>query len=287
MSDSAPDGEEPASDGMTKHLTGNALGAGLALVVLPSVALYFGLERFSLHATEGLPVMAVFGIMILFGSLALVATLFRRLGLANRGQALALPEGSIRATIALSLIVLFAIIAIMLYRSSAEPYMAKGLTFGERKALIEQGANRVIVVMEEACANKAVAAAMASGGAASASSGTPSEQASDSDAAAGVAAPSCLEKDQRFTVALRAPASPEASDLAKQLLILVGTLMTSVTSFYFAGRGAETAKPDTPDKDEQAAKAAKAQANTRKDIPGEQAKEPDDIPIARYEPLPD
>ena len=269
MSNSASEGEGQTADGMTRHLTGNALGAGLALVVLPSVALYFGIDRFSLHATEGLPVMAVFGIMILFGSLALVATLFKRLDLANPGQALALPEGSIRATIALSLIVLFAIISIMLYRSTAEPFMAKGLTFGERKALIEQGAARVIVVMEEACSKQP--AAMTAGGAASATSESQVDQPAQTNSSAAsptVTSPTCPEKNQRFTVVLRAPASPEASDLAKQLLILVGTLMTSVTSFYFAGRAAEVAKP------------------AKKDEPaGDRNKQQDPIPVVDHDSL--
>ena len=36
----------------------------------------------------------------------------------------------------------------------------------------------------------------------------------------------------------------ESVDLAKQLLILIGTLMTSVTSFYFASRTTETRQKD-------------------------------------------
>ena len=43
-------------------------GAGLVLVLLPCVALYFGLPRINALPLAGLPVLAVFGIMVLFGA---------------------------------------------------------------------------------------------------------------------------------------------------------------------------------------------------------------------------
>ena len=63
----------------------------------------------------------------------------------------------------------------------------------------------------------------------------------------------CAEADRRYAVVLRAALPADAVDLAKQLLVLVGTLMTSVTSYYFATRaGAESDKsghtnPAAPD----------------------------------------
>jgi len=48
-----------------------------------------------------------------------------------------------------------------------------------------------------------------------------------------------------YTVHLRQQPGTEATDLAKQLLILIGTLMTSVTSFYFASRTTEAAVKST------------------------------------------
>src|SRR5262249_19221235 len=92
---------------------GGAIGAGLVLVVLPCVAIRAGAGRMGGIPLVGLPILAIFGIMILFGALALVATLFARLNLSDPRQALGLPKGSIRAAIALALVVLFAIIAIM------------------------------------------------------------------------------------------------------------------------------------------------------------------------------
>jgi hypothetical protein len=238
MDDKTPPGfAQPGSraDGFSK-LTGDAFGAGVALVVVPCVALFLGVDRLAANATLGLPVLAIFGIMILFGALALVATLFQRLNLANPNQALALPEGSIRAAIALSLIVLFAIISIMLYRSMSEPYVVKGLTLVERKALIDKASDRMMASIEEPCPKAA-----------------------------------CVPEDQRFTLHLRPPPAQESTDLAKQLLILVGTLMTSVTSFYFATRGAASLQAQTPPpqaQDKPAPAAATADAGTQDNAEG-------------------
>lgn len=225
MNENPTPATSPAAAGVNglSKLTGDAFGAGIALVVAPGVALFFGVDRFASQATMGLPVLAIFGIMMLFGALSLVATLFQRLNLTDPQQALALPAGSIRAAIALSLIVLFAIISIMLYRSMSEPYKVKGLSLSERKALVDKAAERIMASIEEPCA---VAPAATASGA--------------QDAQADPAA-ACAAEDQRFTVHLRPPAAQESTDLAKQLLILVGTLMTSVTSFYFAARNAGSA----------------------------------------------
>ena len=218
---------------------GDAIGAGLALVVLPCAALYFGMKKFADNMTVGLPVLAIFGIMILFGSLALVATLYRRLKLADRRQALALPEGSIRAAIALSLIVLFAILSIMLYRTMVDPYQIPRLTLEERKALLDKAADRLVSVVEE-CAVGSATMALRAQAAASAASAASAGGASD----ATEVTQQCAERDRRYTVHLRPPPAQDSTDFAKQLLILIGTLMTSVTSFYFASRGAAPPKPE-------------------------------------------
>jgi hypothetical protein len=221
--DAAP---SPTLSAGFKNVTGDAFGLGLALVVLPSLALYFGVERFAPSATISLPLTAIFGIMILFGALALVGTLYARLNLADPGQALGLPAGSMRAFMALSLIVLFAIISIMVYRSMMEPFRVTGLTLAEREAMVLKIGDRMIGIVEEGCLARPAAAA--------------------SGASPGLTA--CPDPDRRFTLVLRPPPDPASTDLAKQLLILVGTLMTSVTSFYFAARGtaAPTGAPPPP-----------------------------------------
>ena len=124
--------------------------------VLLFLMLKAGLE--SPDPTIKLPILVITGVMALFATLALVAVTFSVAGLSDETQALGLPEGSVRAAIALSLIVIFAITSIYLYTSLKDT----------------------------------------------------------------------------------APTSPNV-DLAKQVFAVVGTLMTSVASFYFASRATTSA----------------------------------------------
>ena len=183
-----------------KRRFGGAVGAGTVLVCLPTFAMYFGISKFDSAPAVGLPMLAIFGIMILLGALVLTSTLFARLGLDDRTQALALPEGSIRAVIALSLIVLFAIISIMLFQAISKPLEIAGLTEAEKLEFVKERPNDVVAVIPSC------------------------------DAGVGVS------RVCSYTVFVQLPPGRESTDLAKQLLILIGTLMTSVTSFYFASR---------------------------------------------------
>lgn len=204
--------EDPGKE-KAEELLGGAVGAGLVLVAIPTLVLVYVINEADKLPSVGLPILAIFGIMILFGSIALVSTLFARLKLSDPSQALALPEGSIRAAIALALIVLFAIISVMLYQSSSKPEVIKvtALKEAEMSSMIQNPANRVAAVVPESC----------------------------------IPSPASEEcKDKRFTVHVRLAPAQESTDLAKQLLILIGTLMTSVTSFYFASRAAELKRND-------------------------------------------
>lgn len=202
-----------------KHSTSGAFGAGLVLIVLPCIALYFGIGAMGKTPAIGLPILAIFGIMILFGALALVSTLFARLSLSDPSQALALPEGSVRAAIALALIVLFAIISIMLYQSISKPYIVRGLDDEQVSQLVKDPMNHVIAVVPGCATDQAGA--------------TP-------------ALSECPANQRRYAVHVLHSQGRESTDLAKQLLILIGTLMTSVTSFYFAARANEPKRDDHP-----------------------------------------
>ena len=238
---------------------GGAVGAGFALIVLPCVALYLVVQLSSDLFTMTLPILAIFGIMILFGTVAIVSTLFSRLNLSDTKQPLALPEGSIRAVIALSLIVLFAIISIMLYQSDSKPYVIHDVSNQTITEIMKIPSNHVVAVQPESCAKPANSSQpKASEGKTPMSSG--SVEAKPNDDARGASAIKtdsgsnntsnskeiCGPLDQRFAVHIRLSQAQESIDLAKQLLILIGTLMTSVTSFYFASRTVEAIQKDKP-----------------------------------------
>jgi hypothetical protein len=68
------------------------------------------------------PLMLVFGVMALISVLALASALLDNLGLSSKSEALGLPKGSVRALIALSLIIIFAIMLVyMQMQLSASP----------------------------------------------------------------------------------------------------------------------------------------------------------------------
>ena len=136
-----------------------------------------------------LPVLVITGVMALFATLALVGVTFSVAGLADKTQALGLPEGSVRAAIAFSLVVIFSIVAIYFYSSAKD----------------------TAIVLSKVATDTANGTANAT--------------------AAGAANVSAA-------VANANAAAATANDFAKTILAVVGTLMTAVTSFYFATRGA-------------------------------------------------
>ena len=258
------DRSQKPRDLFSKVFGSSGLGVGFVLVFLPVAVLMLGLGLgfFDQMRLVGLPMLAIFGIIILFGTLALVAMLFQSLGLTNRDEPLALPQGSIRAAIALSLIVLFAIISIMLFQSMlGSSYVLQGMTKAQRDEMVTKAPDRVVEAVPAPCAASVPQGSM------------------------------CSDADVRFDLRMQGATPPAAaSDLAKQLLVLVGTLMTAVTSFYFAGRGGtdfvrkdETGEPKKTDSASTAAQSVR-DAETHIDgcdVPITEATADADLPAAR------
>lgn len=221
-------------------LVGGAAGVGTVLVLIPLLAVIYRMVEMDGSKAIGLPILAILGIMILLGTLALVALLFQRLDLADRTQPLGLPQGSMRAVIALSLIVLFAIISITLYRTTAKgagSYQLAGLTIEDRNALVVRSGDRVQEISFDQCLGQANT---------SPSAGQEQKPGvADGTAAFEQQERLCAQDQRRYKVQIRVTPTPESTDLAKQLLVLIGTLMTSVTSFYFAARSKQEERPDT------------------------------------------
>ncbi len=209
---------EVVAAGNTRY--GGAVGPGLVLVFLPSAALFFGLHWLDDRPGTGLAVVVVFGIMVLVGVLALTSTLFSRLGLARRSQPLGLPPGSVRATIALALILLFAIIAISLQHLPVAVQELTGLDATTRDALLKDTTRQVLAQLTEPC------------------TGPPNLLATKDWTPPPLP---CTASDLRYTLRVQTAPSAATLDLSKQLLVLIGNLMTMAVSFYFAGRTADKA----------------------------------------------
>jgi hypothetical protein len=174
-----------------------------------------------------LPLLAIGGIILLMLMLTFVAMIFSMLGLANDQHAMGLPEGSIRAVIALSLIVLFAILSVFLFHNistSGTINTVASLSDADRLQFIKDhpAARDLQSVVARDSAGQPVVARDPGGQTLKNADGSPK---------------------YLYDVSYRSTNSA-SEDFAKQLLVLLGTLMTAVTSFYL-GAGTVTSAVKT------------------------------------------
>jgi hypothetical protein len=176
-----------------------AAGAVVLSVLLAVGFYYFGKSLSVLNVSKeiGLPILTIAAVVLMLAVLALVAIAYSTLGLADRTQALALPEGSVRAVIALTLILLFGILSIFLYNSmsNSDLLTMPGLTAAQKETAISLAPSGSIAI----------------------------------------AVP---ETAGTFTLYLRNIRNPSSDDFAKQVMVLLGTLVTSRSSFYFGAKPA-------------------------------------------------
>jgi hypothetical protein len=199
------------------------LGSAAAILALVLGAGFLVLRKLIPNDSAGvLPLLAIGGIILLMLMLTFVAMIFSMLGLTNNQQAMGLPEGSIRAVIALSLIVLFAILSVFLFHNVSTSGTVNSivrLSDADRLQFIKDHPNardlQTIVTKDDA--GKPVVAKDTNGLDLKNADGSPK---------------------YLYDVSYRSTNSA-SEDFAKQLLVLLGTLMTAVTSFYL-GAGTVT-----------------------------------------------
>jgi hypothetical protein len=180
------------------------LGAGALLVLTFCWAGFFVFWKME-NSEIALPVVIIAGVTVLLMVLGMLTFGFSVLKLTNKHEALGLPSGSVRAVIALMLLVIFAIVAIFLYSdvsSNGRLQKIEGVATAEQESELRKQLDVVLV-------------------------------APDAKNAANVKYPA--------TVYYRA-GSRAAEDLAKQLIVLLGTLVTAVSSFYFGSSSTAAAQ---------------------------------------------
>ena len=160
------------------------------------------------------------GMLVIFGgSLALIAVVFSWLGLASREEAFALPSGSVRTLLAVGVMVLFTVFGLASISVSDSSYMIRAsdqpiatavasAASGALEAEIRRYERQGIVVIVE-----------------------------------NVDGPTATLKLHR----LERVKPSETSDMQKQLITALVTLLTSIVSFYFGSRTVEAAR-DSKDK---------------------------------------
>lgn len=176
--------------------------AAIAFLVFAAILVGVKFYHSNLSGAELLlPLVVIGGVLVLLITLALTAVVFSGIELSDKTQALGLPEGSVRSVIALSLILLFAIVAIFMYDSLSTS--GKIQTTAQLSAADRDNFKRAIpaaqILYEQTTGTGETAT---------------------------------------YAITYRQVQSPASEDFAKQLLAILATLVTAVSSFYF---GAKTA----------------------------------------------
>ncbi|MBD8024591.1 hypothetical protein [Microbacterium gallinarum] len=153
-----------------------------------------------------LPLLVIGSVTVLMVGLAATAIVFRRLGLDNPGEAMGLPEGSIRAIIALMLIMIFAVVSVFLI-SNADTNDRRVIT-GISGVEADKYSSSEIISRELI-------------------SGDPS----DADSAV-------------YEVVLTA-GDRASAEMAQQLMTTLGTLVVAIAAFYFGSQSVAAAQQRT------------------------------------------
>ncbi|HLH88322.1 MAG TPA: hypothetical protein VKX28_07675 [Xanthobacteraceae bacterium] len=176
-------------------------------VLVAAMFLHPGANSAVIEPEIMLPIFIIGGVLVLLVTLALTAVVFAGVDLTDRTQALGLPEGSVRSVIALSLILLFAIVTIFLYSSlsSNGKIVASPPLSQEARDSFKKGLPNAQYLFDQ---------------------------------------PSGTGADQKYVVYYRDIANPASEDFAKQLLAILATLVTAVSSFYFGAKTATSGGQD-------------------------------------------
>jgi hypothetical protein len=197
------DGEDPRWSAVQAL----AAAAGIAVIVLAiTVGLLLWLANSEGSGPESaLSLVFVAAAVVLILVVCTLSIIFKRLRLDDQAEAMGLPKGSVRAVIALMLILLFFIAAIFLFSStqrnlSGPERQLVGLTPTQYAAL---DSNEIVRSSSKGSGNS-------------------------------------LSYDVMLLPALSN--TPSSDDIAKQLITTVGTLVTAVAAFYFGANSVTTAR---------------------------------------------
>jgi Immunoglobulin I-set domain len=226
-------------------------GAAALTAILIPLLLWFGLQavKYWLPGTEtyadtvigpsiNLTLIVIASVIGLLAVLMMTALAFSAVKLADPTQALGLPEGSVRAVIALSLIVIFVIVVVFLSGSMQRQLNAvQHLTFAQANAipgeLVANKRSEEDPVKNEKAADlkkKADAITPPNSPDAVKAREEADKAAGEAEAAKGL-----------YTVDRWVDPTPGSQDFAKQIITTISTLVVSIAAFYFGSTTAISA----------------------------------------------
>lgn len=178
---------------------GLSLTAAILSLAVAGVLLWLGLS--SHDTTVSFTLTGLGGVIGVLAALALVSIALTNLGVYDQKQALGLPAGSIRAIIAVGLIVFFVIFAIYYFQIINPTRVITGLTPAQVGNLT---ADQIIATYHDG--------------------------------------------PETYAVVLQGVPSQASTDIAKQILTTLSTLVVAVSAFYFGTKsGAEKKKKEGED----------------------------------------
>jgi hypothetical protein len=233
--------------------------AMIAAAFLALAGAGFGLYKFSSYINGkgealALSLVVLVGLALIVALVAGLAIVYKILGVETKGQALALPEGSVRALIAFSLLLIFVCLATFIYEGTRDTdLVAAGKVTNVTQQAIDKLRENFIVVEEPAAKAESTPAPgsggtpkpgtpapgtpasgtpapgtpAASAGGGTATSSTPASGTPAAPAGGGAATP--LFNATYYT----RPHSKDADDIGKQIFTTLATVFVSVVSFYF------------------------------------------------------
>jgi hypothetical protein len=198
-----------------KDISYGLIFLAIILFFILSVATYY-VYKFIISAPSNPPnapnsdlvstVVLIFGVIVLIVALSAAAIIFKGLNLTDKTQSLGLPEGSVRAVIALSLILIFMISSILLYdrvntNGRVQIINSKGITQEQLNAI--PTAEIAYIQRNGTAGNETL-----------------------------------------FDVGLILQTSKTSEDIAKQIITTVSTLVVAVAGFYFGSKAAAAAEAE-------------------------------------------
>jgi hypothetical protein len=149
-----------------------------------------------------LGVLLVISVIALIITLTFSAFVFKALGLSDPNQSLGLPEGSMQAVIALSLILIFMLSSLVLYDEVATPSnLLPESTLITQNQINELPNNTIVYIQRTDYTDKAT-------------------------------------HEVLFNVGTALPKTQASQDIAKQIITVVSTLVVAVAGFYFGSKSA-------------------------------------------------
>jgi hypothetical protein len=199
-----------------KQLIALLLIVNIGMIGLGVLGIVLGGSDISPEITQ--TILLIAGVIALVATLLITGFVYKRMELSDPANAFGLPNGTIRAIIALGLVVIFSMASVYLYSQMRTPPDAtvKGLTQEQVGAIPADqilSISNHVPTKEEKAAQKEEDAS------------TPTQNA-----------------PVLYDVSRILPKSETSDDFAKQMLTTMGTLVVAVAGFYFGTQSVSTAK---------------------------------------------